>query len=130
MLLSGASTLPAPAGRRPPMPPRQIHFFMKSPAGPSVVPAGNAAGTAVPAAMIAVRYHSDLHQASSIDPVPPHLSVIKLPPAVSPTVGTIDGLPLSVADLAAILDAYDAALALQAADIRGHSAASTQAGHS
>ena len=29
VLLSGASTLPAPAGRRPPMPPRQIHFFMK-----------------------------------------------------------------------------------------------------
>ena len=98
--------------------------------GPSVVPAGNAAGAAVPTAMIAVRYHSDLHQASSIDPVPPHLSVIKLPPAVSPTVVTIDGLPLSVADLAAILDAYDAALALQAADIRGHSAASTHAGHS
>jgi hypothetical protein len=55
----------------------------------------------------------------------PHLPVDKLPPAVA-----VDGLPPMVADLVAdvaILDAYQSAPGLQAADIRWHSEATAHA---
>ena len=51
----------------------------------------------------------------------PHLGVPRLPPEV-----TVDGL-LTVDFLQALLDTYDAALALQAADTRWHSTATPRA---
>ena len=87
--------------------------FLKGTCGASYV-------TGMPCRLLP-RYHSGLHRDSSICPVFPHLGVTKLPPWV-----TVDGLPTR-AELQDFMDAREVALALQAADIRWHSAATPRA---
>ena len=92
--------------------------FLKGTCGASYV-------TGMPCRLLP-RYHSGLHHTSSVDPASPHLSVAKLPWNPTFIVGPA-GLAIPEDELEAILAAYGAARALQAADIRWHSTTTPRA---
>ena len=103
----------------PPVPPVPLPVPPALAANPSII-APIAQAATIQAFIAANR--TNRPAAPAVRPEDADLSVIKLPPWV-----TVDGLLPPVDELEAIVTAYEAAHALQAADIRWHSAATPRA---